>query len=809
MPLDGDENLDIQAPKQFNTTIIDAAECYQTAEQKSADYFKSLYQQVAFKTYVPTLINDIQSWKQNHIHRPSFLSCRFGRNKKPSPQDYYNYIRWLDYTGTLDNYLDRSISYIFMRDLGKALDSPITQERIRKVVDNLKDQLIPSVTLDKTDRTETISMVGLYRKAQKEGIESTLLWVVDKIETMTHHLPKELEAEHAQRKLIKIIAGVLMHEIEEMSDKTSQDVRSRKLEEAIRLGYSYGLTYPLIDDLLDSNVLSFEEKNRYSNLIRSTLITGCVPELVEWEGKNSELLKYVQLELQENFEYIKAHLQPENQKSFFEQAYVFFNSQEVDGQKDLSNPNYTNEDLYIPIILKSSSSRLIARSVISAPADIGFDNRTFYYGIYNQLADDFADMFDDLKEGSVTPYTYYLKYHNQRQDLINPFELYWTVISNLIHNVYHSDNKTCELILDRAINGLKRYKERMGNIKYDEVMNLFASANPDFNNLLQKVVRKADDVDFFDKLLRDRIITILKNERAERESFVDTMKAVSKQISSILTIPKTIEDPLLNQTLIDSSNYCLEAGGKQVRPLMAWAMSVKGYGLEPKAIAPLLRSLAYMHTASLIYDDLPSQDNADTRRGKPTLHVEYNIAIAELTGLFLTQRAIQELASLDRFEPNIVLQLIQYVTRRTEDICKGQAMDLDSKGKLLTLEQLNTMCFYKTGIAFEASIVMPAILAREKEPQIEALKKFAHHAGIAFQIKDDLLDAEGDPALLGKLTGKDSTNNNSTFVTVLGLEGARKEMWEHYCQAMEELDFIPHNTSFLKQLLNYMVKRDH
>ena len=795
-------------PKQLNPTIIDAAECCQTAEQKATDYFKSLYQQVTFKTYVPTLINDIQSWKENHIHRPSFLSGRFGSIRKPSQQDYYNYIRWLDYTGTLDNYLDRSISYIFMRDLGKALDSPVTLERIRKVVDNLKDHLIRSVILDKTDSTETISMVGLYRKAQQEGIESTLFWVMDKIETMTHHLPKELEAEHAQRKLIKIIAGVLMHEMEEMSEKTTQDVRSRKLEEAIRLGYSYGLTYPLIDDLLDSNVLSLEEKNRYSYLIRTTLITGCVPELVEWEGKNSELLRYVQSELQENFEYIKAHLQPENQKSFFEQAYVFFNSQEVDRVKDLSNPNYTNEDLYIPIILKSSSSRLITRSVISVPTDIGFDNRTFYYGIYNQLADDFADMYDDLKEGSVTPYTYYLKYHDQRQDLINPFELYWTVVSNLIHNVYHSDNKTCELILDRAINGLKRYKERMGTKKYNEVMDLFASANPNFNNLLQKMVQKADDVDFFDKLLRDRMITMLRNERAEQESFVDTMKAVGKQISGILTIPKTIEDPLLNQTLIDSANYSLEAGGKQVRPLMAWAMSVKGYGLDPKAIVPLLRSLAYLHTASLIYDDLPSQDNADTRRGKPTLHVEYNIATAELTGLFLTQRAIKELASLDRFEPKIVLQLIRYVTRRTEDICKGQVMDLDSKGKFLTLEQLNTMCFYKTGIAFEASIVMPAILAREKELRIEALKKFAYHAGIAFQIKDDLLDAEGDPALLGKLTGKDSTNNNSTFVTILGLEGARKEMWEHYCQAMEKLNFIPHNTAFLKQLLNYMVKRD-
>lgn len=92
---------------------------------------------------------------------------------------------------------------------------------------------------------------------------------------------------------------------------------------------------------------------------------------------------------------------------------------------------------------------------------------------------------------------------------------------------------------------------------------------------------------------------------------------------------------------------------------------------------------------------------------------------------------------------------------------------------------------------------------------MEVLKKFAHHAGIAFQIKDDLLDVEGDINLLGKTIGKDAENNNSTFVSILGLDGARKEMWEHYCLAMEALQEVPRNISFLKHLLNYIVNRNH
>jgi geranylgeranyl pyrophosphate synthase len=794
---------------KMNEELVKNADAsYRLAEQKAAQYFKSLSEQLVQKSYIPTLTKDFQFWKQNHIHHP-FLSLFTRKAGKPDLKGYHNYIQWLDYTGKLDNYLDRSISYIFMRDLGKALNSPDTQKRIQRVVDSLKNHLTYSTTKEQGDDTETFSMTGLYREAQKEGIESTLIWVLNKLKKVSSNIPKEMDAEHAQRKLIKIIAGVIMHELEEMSAEISQEERTHRLDKAIRLGYSYGLTYPFIDDLLDAKVLSDKEEKQYSDLIRTTLITGAVPELGEWTGENMDLIRYLHSELRDAFEYIKAHQPQETMKNFLEQSYVFFNSQEVDRIKDLANPNYCNEELYLPIILKSSSSRLIVRSVINAPEDEGFDNRTFFYGIYNQLADDFADMFDDMQDGAVTPYTYYMKYHDKRLDLINPFELYWTVIFNLIHNVYHSDSKTCEVILDRAINGLKRFKERIGTKKYTEVMELFAYGNPQFNRVIQNMVRKADNVDFFDKLLRDHIMTILKNERKEREDFVDTIETARNQINNILKISITDQDALMKDPIIDAANYSLEGDGKRLRPIITWVIGINEFGLKHSAIVPLLRSLEYMHTASLIFDDLPSQDNASLRRGRPTLHQVYNISIAELTGLFLTQKAIGEQASLDQFDSKTVLKLIQYSAQITEDMCKGQAMDLDSKGKQLALEQLNMMSFYKTSIAFEASLIMPAILANVPELEIEHFRKFAYHAGIAFQIKDDLLDVEGDLSLLGKPIGKDAENNNSTFVSVLGPDGARKEMWEHYCLAMETLQEVPRNTTFLKHLLNYIVNRDH
>ena len=369
--------------------VINADACYRLAEQKAAQYFQALYNDVMQKSYVTTLTKDVQFWRQNHIHDHPWITYLFQRNEKNGPEGYHNYIQWLDYTGKLDHYLDRSISYIFMRDLGKSLGTPEARARVQRVVNSLKTYL----KTDKGNNQDLYSLAGLYRIAQKEQIESTMIWLIKKLKTVSSHIPEGMDAVHAQRKLIKIIGGVLMHVIDGLEDGISRAERSRRLNEAIRLGYSYGLTYPFIDDLLDAKVLSDREKRQYSNLIRTTLTTGLVPELGDWEEKTIDLLKFVHSELREAFEYIKSQQKPNTVKSFLEQSYVFFHSQEVDRIKDLSNEHYTNEDLYIPIILKSSSSRLIVRSVINVEADDGFDDRTFYYGIYNQLADDFADIF--------------------------------------------------------------------------------------------------------------------------------------------------------------------------------------------------------------------------------------------------------------------------------------------------------------------------------------------------------------------------------------------------------------------------------
>ena len=139
-------------------------DCYGMAEQKAAHYFQILHEQVRQKSYVDTLTKDFQSWKHHHINVQSFLSFFSQRKRKPDSQDYHRYIRWLDYKGKLDQYLERSISYIFLRDLGKSLDSPETKVRIRHIVEDLKKQLTHSAAEDRGDKHKQY-VNSIFRKS--------------------------------------------------------------------------------------------------------------------------------------------------------------------------------------------------------------------------------------------------------------------------------------------------------------------------------------------------------------------------------------------------------------------------------------------------------------------------------------------------------------------------------------------------------------------------------------------------------------------------------------------------------------------
>ncbi|MGL5150110.1 MAG: polyprenyl synthetase family protein [Clostridium sp.] len=770
---------------------------YELAEKRALEYYNSLNRFIENEEHFNKLIVELKLWRKRHRNTNMITSIIYSEKRKPKTNEYSKYIKWLEKSNCLENYLDRSISYIYMRDLGKDLTDINTTNSINKSVKELMDTLTKE---NKENDYNEDMKVSFYKKSQEENTELTAIWLFEKLKLVSENIPDKMSYEHAQRKLIKIILGVMMHETEIMDEGISKEEKKNRLERAIRLGYAYGLTYPFIDDIFDANILSEDEEMRYSNIIKESLTTGEVPEFGEWNSENKELMEFVEKELKEAFLFIKDNQTPRVFENFLNQAYIFFNSQEVDRVKDL-NKKYTNENIIIPVILKSSYSRLIARAVTGVEQDCDFDKRTFYYGIYNQLSDDFADMFEDLQKNSLTPYTYFLRYNKEDNSVINPFKLYLMVVYNLIFNIYGGDEKTKDVIFSRVINGLRRFKEKIGEHKFNEIMHLLLGDSKKLLNEFNTQIVKANNIDFLDKLLRDNIASGLKKQKEDIDKFKNKFELIKDKVNNILYIKEDYG------TIVDASNYSLLGGGKRLRPVIAYLIGVDEFDIKVEQIEPVLKTLEYMHTASLIFDDLPSQDNATMRRGRKTLHEVYNTGISELSGLYLTQRAIRELTMIKDVDTKVISELVNYACKTTEDMCKGQVMDLTSKGKDLSLEELNKLCFYKTGLAFEASFIMPSILKGTSEKERDLFKKFSYHVGIMFQIKDDILDLEGDSNYLGKLTKVDERNSSSTFVTILGLDGAKKEMWNHYIEAYSVLENISISNDFLKYLLDYIINR--
>jgi farnesyl diphosphate synthase/geranylgeranyl diphosphate synthase type II len=218
-----------------------------------------------------------------------------------------------------------------------------------------------------------------------------------------------------------------------------------------------------------------------------------------------------------------------------------------------------------------------------------------------------------------------------------------------------------------------------------------------------------------------------------------------------------------------------------------------------------------IHVYSLIHDDLPAMDNDDLRRGKPTCHRAFDEATAILAGDALQALAFKVIAQNNNFSAEICLQMITVLAAASgaEGMVAGQSIDLASVGQPLSIDQLESMHLYKTGALIEASVVLGAMCAGKNNPDtISALRSFARCIGLAFQVKDDILDVEADTVTLGKKQGADAALNKPTYVSLLGPDGAKHKCRQLLELAKSELDLlVDADTKELKALSDFIVNR--
>jgi farnesyl diphosphate synthase len=269
---------------------------------------------------------------------------------------------------------------------------------------------------------------------------------------------------------------------------------------------------------------------------------------------------------------------------------------------------------------------------------------------------------------------------------------------------------------------------------------------------------------------------------------------------------------LAPQRLHEAMRYAVLDGGKRVRPLLSHAAG-QLTDASPERLRIAAAAIELIHCYSLVHDDLPCMDDDVLRRGKPTCHVEYDESIALLVGDSLQSLAFQlvsEYVLADNGETQLTMIKLLAQASGSRGMAGGQAIDLASVGKSLTLPELELMHIHKTGALIRASVLLGAYCGRPLiEEELQHLDRYAKCTGLAFQVIDDVLDAEADTATLGKTAGKDASHEKPTYVSLMGAGAAKRFGQELYENAISALAGFDDRADRLRDLAAYIVKRQY
>jgi farnesyl diphosphate synthase len=263
------------------------------------------------------------------------------------------------------------------------------------------------------------------------------------------------------------------------------------------------------------------------------------------------------------------------------------------------------------------------------------------------------------------------------------------------------------------------------------------------------------------------------------------------------------------QRLHEAMRYVVLDGGKRVRPLLVFAAG-KLAGADASRLNIVAAAVELIHAYSLVHDDMPCMDDDVLRRGKPTCHVQYDEATALLVGDSLQTLAFQLLAEhrlSDDAQRQMDMIKLLAAASGSRGMAGGQAIDLASVGKSLTLPELEFMHIHKTGALIRAAVLLGAHCGSVSAAQLDKLDRFGKLIGLAFQVVDDVLDCEADTATLGKTAGKDADNGKPTYVSLLGILEARDMAQRLHREALETLAEFGDAAQRLRELADFIVLR--
>ena len=299
----------------------------------------------------------------------------------------------------------------------------------------------------------------------------------------------------------------------------------------------------------------------------------------------------------------------------------------------------------------------------------------------------------------------------------------------------------------------------------------------------------------------------------DKETFKQELKTRTAEIEQLIGtyLP---EETGHQKTILEAMNYSMTAGGKRLRPMLMQEMCRLFTGCLLESVIPFMAAVEMIHTSSLVHDDLPCMDDDMMRRGKPSTWAEFGEDIGVLTGDALMMYAFETAASafetsIDPDELSRIGRAMGILARKTGvyGMIGGQTVDVELAGGPIPKDKLDIIYRLKTGALIEASMLIGAVLGGAAEEDCKIVESLALKIGMAFQIQDDILDVTGSQEVIGKPVNSDEKNKKTTYVTLEGLDKAKKDVEQISAEAIEELGKLPGNNEFLEQLIHVLINR--
>ena len=299
-------------------------------------------------------------------------------------------------------------------------------------------------------------------------------------------------------------------------------------------------------------------------------------------------------------------------------------------------------------------------------------------------------------------------------------------------------------------------------------------------------------------------------------NFSELLEKKVGYVEEVLKARGVLREEGYQQTVIKAMNYALMGGGKRLRPLIMNEIYTMFGGKDKDIIESFMTALEMIHTYSLVHDDLPAMDNDDYRRGRKTCHVVYGEDMAILTGDALLNRAFEvAIGSATKKDPDSAIKILKALGIMSNKagiygMVGGQVFDVESENlsKQNSLEEILFIHKLKTSALLQIAFMCGGVLAGASSKDIELLSIIGENVGIAFQIKDDILDVIGSEELLGKPVGSDERNNKVTYVNLVGLEQAEKDVESYSKLAIDSFDMLSEKNEFMRDLIISLVSRE-